>query len=57
MQVPSSPVVPAALPALLAALTRACQQGGDAALANRLRALVSALGKAQAHSQISISGI
>ncbi len=50
VQVPSSPLLPAALPALLAALTAACQQGGDAALANRVRGLVVALGKAQAQA-------
>ena len=41
-------MLPTALPALLAALTAACQQGGDAALANRLKALLTALTKAKA---------
>ena len=49
-QVPNSPVLPTALPALLAALTAACQQGGDAALANRLKALLTALTKAKAEA-------
>ena len=54
LQVPNSPVLPTALPALLAALTAACQQGGDAALANRLKALLTALTKAKAEA-INIS--
>ena len=57
MQVPSSPLLPAALSSLLAALTAACQQGGDAALANRLKALFAGLAKAQAHSSTSASGV
>ena len=52
---PSSPLLPAALPALLAALTAACQQGGDAALANRLKALITALTKAKAESTTQTS--
>ena len=43
-------MLPTALPALLAALTAACQQGGDTALANRLRALLTALTKARAEA-------
>ena len=48
VQLPNSPLLPGALPSLLAALTTACQQGGDAALANRLRTLIRSLHKAQA---------
>ncbi|KAL3135482.1 hypothetical protein ABBQ38_005962 [Trebouxia sp. C0009 RCD-2024] len=48
--VPNSPVLPTALPALLAALTAACQQGGDAALANRLKAMLTAMTKAKAEA-------
>lgn len=50
VQVPNSPLLPTALPALLAALTAACQQGGDAALANRLKALITAMTKAKAEA-------
>ncbi|KAL3158646.1 hypothetical protein ABBQ32_011390 [Trebouxia sp. C0010 RCD-2024] len=49
-KVPNSPVLPTALPALLAALTAACQQGGDAALANRLKAMITAMTKAKAEA-------
>ena len=56
LQVPSSPLLPAALPALLSALTGACQQGGDAALAKRLQALLMAFTKGQAQSSPSASG-
>lgn len=43
-------MLPTALPALLAALTAACQQGGDAALANRLKAMLTAMTKAKAEA-------
>lgn len=43
-------MLPTALPALLAALIAACQQGGDAALANRLKALLTALTKVKAEA-------
>ena len=56
VQVPSSPLLPAALPALLGALTGACQQGGDAALAKRLQALLMAFTKGQAQALPSASG-
>lgn len=56
VQVPSSPLLPAALPALLGALTGACQQGGDAALAKRLQALLMAFTKGQAQPLPSASG-
>jgi len=56
LQVPSSPLLAAALPALLAALTGACQQGGDAALAKRLHALLMLFTKGQAHSAPFASG-
>ena len=55
-QVPNSWLLPAALPGLLAALTAACQQGGDAALANRLRTLIRFLHKAQAQPAQPASG-
>ena len=57
LQVPNSPVLPTALPALLAALTAACQQGGDAALANRLKAMITVMTKAKAEgANISPTG-
>ena len=43
-------MLPTALPALLAALAAACQQGGDAALANRLKVLLTAFTKAKAEA-------
>ena len=46
----------AALPALLGALTGACQQGADAALAKRLHVLLMLLAKGHAHSVPSASG-
>ncbi|DBB02081.1 TPA: DNA-directed DNA polymerase [Trebouxia sp. C0004] len=55
-KVPTSPLLAAAVPALLGALTGACQQGGDAALAKRLHALLMLFAKGHAHSVPSASG-
>jgi len=56
LQVPSSPLLAAALPALLGALTGACQQGADAALAKRLHVLLMLFAKGHAQPAPSASG-
>ncbi|DBB15045.1 TPA: hypothetical protein ACH3X3_004628 [Trebouxia sp. C0006] len=55
-KVPSSPLLAAALPALLGALTGACQQGADAALAKRLHVLLMLFAKGHAQPAPSASG-